>query len=103
MSTLIPLQEIISGTSPLCLDGDGTEYLYVQVAEHVTARIAAGDLKPNERLPAERDLATSYGVSLGTARHATELLRQRGLVVTIRSKGTFVANSEPQFVGKLRG
>lgn len=30
-------------------------------------------------------------MSLGTARHATELLRRRGLVVTIRSKGTYVA------------
>jgi Bacterial regulatory proteins, gntR family len=33
----------------------------LQVANHVTARIAAEDLAPGARLPAERDLAIEYG------------------------------------------
>ncbi|TVT48393.1 winged helix-turn-helix transcriptional regulator, partial [Amycolatopsis rhizosphaerae] len=52
--------------------------------------IMSGDLKPSTPLPAEARLAHEYGVSLGTARHATQLLRKRGLVVTIKSKGTYV-------------
>ncbi|NIH82951.1 winged helix-turn-helix domain-containing protein [Amycolatopsis viridis] len=67
-------------------------YLYEMMAEHLAARIEAGELLPNTPLPAERRLAAEYGVSLGTARHATHILRERGLVFTIRAKGTFIAD-----------
>ena len=56
------------------------------------ARIISGYLQPHTPLPAERRLADEYGVSLGTARRATELLRERGLVVTLRSKGTYITD-----------
>lgn len=65
-------------------------YLYEQMAQHLAARIESGELAPNRPLPSERRLAVEYGVALGTARHATRLLRYRGLVVTVRSKGTYV-------------
>lgn len=66
-------------------------YRYKKMAEELAARIERGELPPNTRLPAEVDLAREHGVSLGTARHATQLLRDLGLVVTIRSKGTYIA------------
>lgn len=72
-------------------DRVGTAYVYVAMADHIATRITGGDLPAGARLPAERDLAAEYGVSLGTARRATALLRERGLVVTIPVKGTFVA------------
>lgn len=71
-------------------------YLYQAVASDLTRRIRSGELPPHAPLPAEGDLARSYGVSLGTARHATRVLRERGLVVTIRSKGTYVVNRDEQ-------
>ena len=70
----------------------GPDYLYVAMADHIAARIEAGELTPDARLPAERDLADEYGVSLGTARRATRELRERGLVITVPVKGTFVTN-----------
>ncbi|WP_245783119.1 MULTISPECIES: winged helix-turn-helix domain-containing protein [Amycolatopsis] len=72
--------------------GDTPGYVYEMMAEHLAARIEAGELPPNTALPSERRLAQEYGVSLGTARHATRLLRYRGLVVTVRSKGTYIAD-----------
>ena len=65
-------------------------YLYAAVADHIAARIAAGALPAGARLPGERDLAAEYGVALGTARRAVEELRDRGLVVTLAAKGTYV-------------
>ncbi|WP_084022546.1 winged helix-turn-helix domain-containing protein [Amycolatopsis thermoflava] len=65
-------------------------YLYRVVFEQFKARIESGELAPNTPLPAERRLAAELGVALGTLRHATQLLREEGLVVTIPSKGTFV-------------
>lgn len=71
-------------------------YLYEDMANHLAARIKSGELRPNTPLPSERRLAEEYGVSLGTARHATRLLRYRGLVVTIRAKGTYIATRTPK-------
>lgn len=74
----------------LASQGSPGSYLYVLMANHLEVRIRSGDLAVNAQFPAEVDLARRYGVSLGTARHATKLLRERGLVRTVRSKGTYV-------------
>jgi GntR family transcriptional regulator len=66
-------------------------YVYARVADHIAARIAASELAPGARLPGERDLAAEYNVALGTARRAVAELRDRGLVVTLPAKGTFIA------------
>jgi len=39
----------------------------------------------------ERDLAQEYGVAYNTVRKAMEILRGRGLIVTIHGRGTYVA------------
>ncbi|GGL00932.1 hypothetical protein GCM10010094_72020 [Streptomyces flaveus] len=57
-------------------------------ADHIAAHIASGELRPGARLPGERDLAAEYGVAHLTARRATS---DRGFVVTLPAKGTFVA------------
>jgi GntR family transcriptional regulator len=68
---------------------DPTEYAYVQVTGILTARIQAGQYP--RKLPAERDLAEELGVSYVTVRHATAILRERGLIITRHGRGTFVA------------
>jgi GntR family transcriptional regulator len=69
-------------------------YLYELVADEIEKRIAAGDLEVGTPFPNERQLAEQLETSLGTARRAVEVLRERGLVVTLRSKGTFVVSRE---------
>ena len=71
-------------------DEAGPAYIYARVADHIEARIKAGELVPGARLPGERDLAAEYQVALGTMRRAIEELRSRGMVVTLPAKGTFV-------------
>jgi DNA-binding GntR family transcriptional regulator len=73
------------------VDPDAPKLVYLQVADHITARIGEGELAPGARLAAERDLAAEYGVSYDTIRRATAVLRDRGLIVTIVGRGTFVA------------
>ena len=73
------------------VDPDAPKLIYVQVADHISDRIAAGELARGARLAAERDLATEYGVSYDTIRRATALLRDRGLIITIVGRGTYVS------------
>jgi DNA-binding GntR family transcriptional regulator len=72
------------------IDPTAPKLVYVQVADNLAARIERGELAPGARLPAERDLATEYGVAYDTIRRATALLRERGLILTIVGRGTYV-------------
>jgi len=71
----------------------GRDHSYVQVADDVARRIKAGEI--TLKLPSERSLADEYQVAYTTVRHAMQILRERGLIVTIHGRGTFVAASLP--------
>ncbi|MFG1885248.1 GntR family transcriptional regulator [Micromonospora sp. NPDC049102] len=66
--------------------------LYIQLADLLTKKIESGKLKPRQPLPSEAHLQQEYGVARGTVRAAIRLLRERGLVVTLPARGTFVAD-----------
>ncbi|AYY15558.1 GntR family transcriptional regulator [Actinobacteria bacterium YIM 96077] len=67
-------------------------YLFEQVADHIERVIRhAAELRPGAMLPGEADLALALAVSIGTVRRATDVLRRRGVLVTLPAKGTFVA------------
>lgn len=70
---------------------------YEQVAAQISDLILQGALVPGERLPAESELATTFGVSRGTVREALRALASRDLVHAVRGAngGTFVGRSDP--------
>ncbi len=76
---------------PPVIDTTGPELVYMQVANHLAGRIESGELAPGARLEPERELARFYGVAYDTIRRATAELRQRGLIVTVHGRGTFVS------------
>jgi hypothetical protein len=86
-----PVSDQIPEFSP-----QGPQLVYVAVADHIAARIRAGDLRPGARLPSERDLAQEYGVAYMSVRRAAEVLRERGLITTVHGKGTYVADPLPE-------
>lgn len=65
--------------------------LYHQLHRHLLARIQGGELKPDDRLASEEELATAYGVSKITVRHALQQLALAGYVRREQGRGTFVA------------
>jgi DNA-binding GntR family transcriptional regulator len=66
---------------------------YVQVADDLARRISAGEI--TRRLPGERALAEEYQVAYQTARRAIDVLRERGLVATAGTRGTYVMGTRP--------
>ena len=73
------------------VDPSRAVYVWRQVADWIAARIDSGELQPGARLEGERELAEQVGVAVGTVRRAVEDLRERGLVVTLPAKGTYIA------------
>lgn len=64
--------------------------LYVQLVAQVRTALAHGELRPGERLPAARDLATSLEINLHTVLHAYQELRDAGLIELRRGRGAVV-------------
>jgi GntR family transcriptional regulator len=79
-------------TVPIPFDPDPgvPDYLYVKLADYLADRIRDGTLPSGAVLPNERALAAEFQVSLGTVRRATRVLRERELVATVPSLGTYV-------------
>jgi len=67
--------------------------VYHQIAEHIRARIAAGELAPGQALEPLRLAARRLGVNLHTVRHAYTALAREGLVEARTARGTRVART----------
>jgi GntR family transcriptional regulator len=67
-----------------------------QVRSALTQRIGSGQLRPGQRLGAERALAAELGVSRATLRQALAVLEEGGVVRRVpgRGGGTFVAKGK---------
>ncbi|RSD21760.1 GntR family transcriptional regulator [Amycolatopsis eburnea] len=61
-----------------------------QVAADLRRKIDAGEYAPGAKLPSERELIETYGVSRPTVREAVNLLRSEGVVDVEHGRGVFV-------------
>ena len=84
ISTMPPLLSIAS------LKAEGAAPRYEQVADALRQSIRAGQLKPGDRLPTVRRLASELGVSLTTVTAAFKSLAEDGLTRGEIGRGTFV-------------
>jgi len=70
--------------------------LYQQLVENIRQQIFNDQLREGDRLPNERDLALSFGVSRTVVREAIKTLTKEGLVEVRHGIGTFIANQTSQ-------
>ena len=68
----------------------GRKLVYVQLADELAKRIEDGIYPPEGRLPAELDLVAEFGASRESVRRAVAELRRRGLIETVKGKGSFI-------------
>jgi GntR family transcriptional regulator, transcriptional repressor for pyruvate dehydrogenase complex len=73
-----------------------------EIVSQIIALIRGGRLVPGDRLPAERELAETFGVSRVTVRDALRVLEATGLVdIRVGSAGgAFVTKPSPAVVGE---
>jgi GntR family transcriptional regulator len=70
-----------------------------QLAWKLRAAIASGSLRPGDRLPAVRELATAAGVNVNTARAVYARLAAQGVIVSEHGRGTFVSSNPGRGTG----
>ncbi len=66
--------------------------LYYQLKEELLKKISSKHWKPGAKIPSEKELCETYGVSRITVRKALDEFVRSGLLVRQRGKGTFVTN-----------
>jgi DNA-binding GntR family transcriptional regulator len=64
---------------------------YLGMRDDVAARIAAGDLKPGDKLPSERRLQSELGVARGTIREGLFQLEAEGVIYRRDRSGWYVS------------
>lgn len=68
--------------------------LYKQIIQDILQKIYTGELRPGDRIPSERELSEAYHVSSITSKNALMELSDKGYIVRIRGKGSFVSSAE---------
>ena len=76
------------------IEWNPTRYRYVQIADHIEQQIRDGQLQPRAALPSIPRLAEEYGVAKMTIARAVRVLEERGLVVVLLGRGTFVRDPD---------
>ncbi|OLN23068.1 hypothetical protein BTO30_06670 [Domibacillus antri] len=67
-----------------------TTRVYEKIVLQIRGLIKEGKLKPNDRLPAERELAQTLGCSRTSLREACRVLESEGLIVSKPGGGRFI-------------
>ena len=62
-----------------------------QLCEQLCASIAAGDVKPGQRLMSVREIAMNLGVNPNTVQHALETLGQQGILYSQQGSGWYIS------------
>jgi GntR family transcriptional regulator len=70
--------------------------IYRQLVRQVKHAVASGALRPGEKMPSQRDLATELVINHLTVKKAYEVLEADGIITTVRGRGTFVVENPPE-------
>ena len=72
------------------INRDDERPIYVQIIDEVRSSIMLGLLKPRDRLPPVRELASQLNINLHTVRHAYSILREQNIVSSRPGAGTII-------------
>ena len=61
----------------------GKETIYEQIKSQIIKFINAGVLKPNDKLPSVRELASDLGINPNTVQMAYQVLEQDGYIYSV--------------------
>ena len=72
------------------LDYQSRVPIYEQIVNTIEKYVSLGLLKPAEQIPSIREMASTLGVNPNTVKKAYTILDQKGVIVTLSTKGTYI-------------
>lgn len=77
--------------------------VFEKVIDGLRSQLTAGELKPGDRLPSERELAEWYGVSRASLREALRTLEVLGILEIRPKLGTYVRHPDSHALASVLG
>ena len=74
--------------------------VYEQIIEQTEKLIATGILKPRDPLPSVRNLSIELSVNPNTIQKTFGELVNRGLIISVPGRGSFISEDAPQIVNR---
>lgn len=75
----------------LTINPTGNAPIYQQIIDQVREKVLIGLLRPGDRMPSVRELATMLTINPNTIQKAYQELERQKILVTVRGRGTFVS------------
>ncbi len=75
------------------IDYQSREPIYEQIVLEIKKLVALDILKPNEQIPAIREMAYNLGINPNTVKKAYDTLEQKGVIISKSTKGTFITDN----------
>lgn len=72
----------------------GKDSIFEQIKKQIIRFIEIGVLKPNDKLPSVRMLASDLGINPNTVARAYQELEKEGIIYTLNKKGVFVSDKD---------
>lgn len=71
---------------------------YRQIADDIRRKIEGGTIPPGRRIPSTVEMEQEYEVARDTLRKATKVLKEEGLIESVRGMGLYVVDRSQQDV-----
>ncbi len=69
--------------------------VYEQIADHYQELVITGVLAPDTPLPSVRAQAMELSINPNTIQHAYAEMERRGIIYSVKGRGSFIAGNEP--------
>lgn len=87
----------LTDLAPLVKKTSQVETLVHFISDYLVDRIIAGEMKPGDKIPSDRDLSALFNVGRTSIREALKVLSVLGLINILPGQGTFIASDSSEF------
>ena len=86
----------------IAIDYTSRQPITAQIRDQMVRLITSGALKPGDWLPSVRQLATDLSINPNTIQKAYSEMELRGIIVSVKGRGSFVAEDPSSALNALR-
>ncbi|WP_248722490.1 GntR family transcriptional regulator [Seonamhaeicola sp. ML3] len=76
------------------IDGDSMVPKYMQIINSIIDNVSIGNIKIGEKIPSINTLSQEFYLSRDTVERAYNILKKKNVVVSVRGRGTYIAEAD---------